>query len=275
VHLVGTLIRYVGRVSPSLERRLEWIRFRRGDFALRVVDELVRRGDLVIDIGASQGVYAARLSQLVGRRGRVIAFEPNPENFRGLEAVTGALPNVEAHPMGLSDSAKEVELHIPIIAGERQLGLGAVSVAGRRTSLEHEAVPVSLETLDAVVPPDMGQVAFVKCDVEGHEFAVLRGAEATLRRSRPPILIEIEQRHQDGDIQRTFDYLGELGYVGYSLHRGGVRPLSEFRVDRDQLEFLRPDFEVMPSPDYVHNFLFATPETDVARLLESKPARTS
>jgi FkbM family methyltransferase len=237
------------------------------------VDEIVRKGDLAIDIGASQGVYTARLSQLVGRKGRVIAFEPNPENYRELAAVTAGLPNVVAHPVGLSDSAKEVELHIPIVAGERQLGLGSVTVAGGRTGLEHEAVPVSVETLDAVVTPDMGPVAFVKCDVEGHEFAVLRGAEATLRRSRPPILIEIEQRHQDGDIQRTFDFLAGLGYVGYSLQRTGLRPLSEFHVERDQLQFVRPDFEVMPSPDYIHNFLFVTPGTDVARLLESKAER--
>jgi FkbM family methyltransferase len=266
---IGVLIRFAGRISPSFQERLSWRRYRRGDLALRVVDELVGKGDVVLDVGADHGLYTARLSQLVGRKGRVLAFEPNPESFRHLEELAAARPNVTARATGLSDSAGEVRLHIPIVDGERLPGLGSVSVAERKSGLEHEAVAVRVETLDSAVPADLGAVAFMKCDVEGHEFPVLRGAERTLRRSLPAILIEIEQRHQDEDVQRTFDFLADLGYSGYALHADGLRPLDEFDVERDQLAFLGPEFEVVPSPDYVHNFLFVSPGTEVGRLLGS------
>ena len=41
----------------------------------------------------------------------------------------------------------------------------------------------------------LGDVGFVKIDVEGHELAVLRGAAETLQRNRPPLLVEAEERH--------------------------------------------------------------------------------
>jgi hypothetical protein len=74
----------------------------------------------------------------------------------------------------------------------------------------------------------------MKCDVEGHELAVLRGAEQTLRRCLPTILIEIEQRHQGGDIRETFAFLTDLGYGGHFLRDRDLCALEEFDLDRDQ-----------------------------------------
>ena len=91
---------------------------------------------------------------------------------------------------------------------------------------------------------------------------------AILRRRMPPLLIEIEQRHQDGDIHRTFDLLVALGYLGYCLRPDGLRPLDEFDLARDQLAYLTGEFMpgVMPA-GYVHDFLFVPPGRDVTELL--------
>ena len=240
---------------------------RQRDAALRVVDELVQRGDVVVDIGAAEGVYAARLSQIVGRRGHVHAFEPNPILFSVLEARTGRRSNVTRHGLGLSDQSGQAELHVPIWEGERLYGMGSVSVPAARADIEHGALSVRLDRLDAALSDEDRPVAFVKCDVEGHELAVLRGGEKTLSRWLPRMLIEIEQRHQDGSIQPTFGYLEELGYVGYSLGPDGLRPLDEFNLERDQLAFLSSGFEHIPADGYVHNFVFVPPATDVTRLL--------
>jgi FkbM family methyltransferase len=244
-----------------------WMKWRRTDAALRLVDGIVRKGDFVIDIGAAEGLYSARLSQLVGRKGRVYAFEPNPVHRAQLDGLSTDRTNVTVYGAGLSDQSGEAELHIPVVHDEQLHGLGSISVPAARASVEHRVVSIPLKRLDDVVSADLPPVAFVKCDVEGHELAVLHGAEETLRRSRPTVFIEIEQRHQDADIQTTFDHFGRLGYTGYSLHAGGLRPLEEFRVERDQLALLGPDSAEIPPSGYIHNFLFVAPDADVSRLL--------
>jgi FkbM family methyltransferase len=273
VSLLGALARRLDGLHPRLDAELErvrsrraWKRFRRGDAALRLVDALVRPGDFVVDIGAADGLYTARLSELVGREGRVYAFEPNPAQFAKLEALGARYANVTTYQLGLSDQAGEAELHVPVLDDDQRHGLGSLSVPAARTAIDHRLVPVPLERLDALLPAETAAPAFLKCDVEGHEFAVLRGAEETLRRSRPVILVEIEQRHQDGPIQATFDYLGGVGYSGYSLHEDGLRPLEEFSVARDQLAYLDEGFQEAPAEGYVHDFVFVPHGTDIRPL---------
>src|SRR5262249_20015555 len=110
--------------------------------------------------------------------------------------------------------------------------------------------------LDSLLPRGP-RVAFVKCDVEGHELAVLRGAVALLRRDHPVILVEIEQRHQKEDIRDTFEHLIRLGYAGYALRADGPAPIDKFDVRRDQLDLLSAEFLAGQMPEgYVHDFAF-------------------
>ena len=70
-------------------------------------------------------------------------------------------------------------------------------------------VATPLDTLFAGVP-----IAFVKCDVEGHELECLDGAVDTLRRSRPPWLIEVwgDPDEKGSAAHDVFRRLEELGY---------------------------------------------------------------
>lgn len=264
--VAGSLSRRLGKLSPGLDTRLSWMRYRRIGPGLRLIDALVSKGDFVIDVGAADALYAARLSQLVGRGGQVYAFEPNPAQFARVEALSARRANVKAFQLGLSDRSGTATLHVPVLDGGQRPGLGSISVPVARASVDHVEVSVALEPLDAVLADIPAKPAFLKCDVEGHELAVLRGAEATLERSRPQILIEIEQRHQDSPIQGTFDYLAGLGYAGYSLHERSLRPLEEFSVERDQLAFTGETFEEVLPQGYVNDFLFVSPGTDMASL---------
>jgi FkbM family methyltransferase len=228
----------------------------------------------VVDIGASWGLYGWQLARLVGPRGHVHAVEPNPGAARSLAAVRGRRANFTVHAVALSDQPGQAELHIPVVEGRGFDELGSLAVPRDRTPVEHRRVAVPVRRLDDLLPSAGPPVAFLKCDVEGHERAVLRGAERTLRRSRPAILIEVEQRHQTGGpIVETFEHLRRLGYVGYAVHETGVRPLDEFDVERDQRAWLGTGFMPYAMPAaYVHDFLFVRPGADVGALLAPAPA---
>lgn len=260
--LLGSVARRVGKLHPGLDARFSWMAYRRHQVSLRVIDRAVKRGAHVIDVGAADGLYAARFSQLVGRSGHVHAFEPNPAQFERLQAATAGRANVMAYAMGLSDHSGQAELHIPVLEHDQRPGLGQISVPADRMTIDHRVVSVTLETLDSVFGAEPPPVSFLKIDVEGHEPAVLRGAQGLLERRMPIILVEIEQRHQDTPVQATFDYLQEFGYAGYSLTDEAIQPLADFDVERDQLAYVSEDFEEILPAGYVNDFLFVPPWAD-------------
>jgi FkbM family methyltransferase len=247
--------------------RLWSLRAHAGDPVLKLVERLAGAGQTVVDIGADLGLYSSRLADLVGPRGRVHSFEPNPARHRALAALAEAQPNIALHPVGLSDHEGEEELHVPIRQGEPVPAYGRLSAPpAAAEGVSWESVTVKLTTLDRELREESSRIRFVKCDVEGHELAVLRGAERTLRVALPVLRIEIEERHSEAGVEATFEHLLGLGYRGWAIGPEGFRPLDEFDLERDQLAFLSGfELEIVPS-GYINDFLFAPPSLDVERL---------
>jgi Methyltransferase FkbM domain len=157
-------------------------------------------------------------------------------------------------------------LHVPVL-GER-LSDGLASLA--RPPGAHRTLQIERRRLDDL---SFDRIDFIKCDVEGHELAVFRGGEATLRRLQPTVLVEIEQRHVGADFEATCVYLEGLGYSGYAVSRDGLRPATEFDVGRDQLAILERESASgwsMPRA-YIGDFVFVAAGVDVVRLLAAKP----
>ena len=90
-------------------------------------------------------------------------------------------------------------------------------------------------------------IAFIKCDVEGHELDVFRGAESMLVEDRPVLLFECEQRHRGArPIDDVFDYLTSLGFVGHFLEGRQLCELTSLPAERRVHDHRR----------YVYNFVF-------------------
>jgi FkbM family methyltransferase len=273
--MTGSAARAVARslrgLSPRLYAGLAW-RYKRwrGALSLGVVEAFVRPGDVVVDIGANWGFYTHRLAQLVGPAGHVHAIEPDPAMAPSLEAIRNGRPHVTVHQVAVSDRAGTATLHVPVLAGQRIGALASLTIPRTRERLSHETVRVLVERLDHLLPAGGPHPSFIKCDAEGHEPAVLRGAEAILRCARPTLLCAAEARHQDADPLRTFDSVRELGYRTYAVHPDGLRPVDEFDVDRNQRAFAGDDFcaGAMP-PGYVQHFLLVPFESDPSASLRA------
>jgi FkbM family methyltransferase len=242
--------------------------------------QFVRPGDRVVDIGANLGVYTFELARLVGPRGSVLAVEPDPVSVARLTRLARGLPQVKISPVAASDRSGRATLHVPVIQRRRlgrlrtmRLGaLGSLALPREAAAPAYESVSVPTEPLDAILAESELPVAFMKIDVEGHELAVLRGARATLANHLPTLLIEIEQRHSQGDIAVTFDFLRTSGYIGYGVGPRGLVPLDRFDLRRDQLSFLGSGFVSVEMPrDYIHDFLFVRPGTNVDRPNHDRP----
>jgi FkbM family methyltransferase len=211
---------------------------------LEILEYVVQRGDRAIDIGGNRGIYTLAL----WREGATVeVFEPNPVCANVVSAWAAGKPAVTVHRVGLSDRAGTASLHIPVDEAGHEHDASA-SLGDHHIGRTREEV-VTIEALDSFGFED---VAFVKIDVEGHEYNALRGAAQTLQSQLPAILVEIEQRHNARPITEVFDLVLGWGYEGYFLRGGKLVPIDRFDVERDQaMEHFDDD-----SSAYINNFLF-------------------
>jgi FkbM family methyltransferase len=246
--------RAVGRCHRPTGMDLLWRVLRRREAALRVVEALVAPGQVIADAGASVGLFTCRMARLVGASGRVHAFEPNPQRHARLRALAGPRRPIVLHPVALSDTAGAAQLWIPRVNGRVLAERAFLGDHGDRASAEPVTVP--LATFDAEIGDDSERVAFIKCDVEGHEGAVLAGAADTLDRARPPVLVEVEERHHHA--RALDDILAEVvptGYVAWAVTEDGLRPAEQIDIERDHRAPLRAAGDAAAGPAYVNDFV--------------------
>lgn len=211
---------------------------------LNLIPYLVSPGDRVVDVGGNRGVY----TYYFWRHGlNVDVFEPNEVCLKVLLGWARNKTSITVHSVALSDVSGTSNLSIPLdSAGVEHDAAGTIREifsGGMRQQ------PVTVKRLD-----DYGLegVVFIKIDVEGQELKVLRGAHALLRKQQPAILVEVEQRHQEDDMYKTFRYLKNLGYSGYFLRGGRLVSIDSFNREADQnLKYLNGS-----KGAYVNNFFF-------------------
>jgi len=140
-------------------------------------------GDAAIDVGANVGHYTARMSELVGPTGRIIALEPVAETFAVLAANAQhfRFSNVTLLNLAASDESTCCRFSIPTWPdGTLNTYLAHVDPHGPISCLA-----VRLDALELPLP-----IRLAKIDAEGHEVRVLNGMRRLLQRDRPVVILE-------------------------------------------------------------------------------------
>ncbi len=260
---VGTMGGEAKRVLRALcpQPLLNWreARFygRYGEVELHLLEYLCRRDADSIDVGANDGSYVYYMRP---HSRHIVAYEPMPALAR---ALSRKFPrNVTVETLALSDAPGTVELRMPVVDGVVVTGCSTISADTSRTYPEYQAIEVAKDRLDNVYA---GRAGFIKIDVEGHEQAVLDGAVETIRRCQPRVLVEVIELFSPGGIKRARAYFDRLGYRGYFVHGGDLKPVEHFSIERMQdpanLPCLTAPLQARQRfGRYVYNFIFLPPQ---------------
>jgi FkbM family methyltransferase len=157
-----------------------------------VLKSWLHRGSVMVDIGANMGLFTLLASRWVGPSGKVLAVEPSPRERQRLLAHLrlNAITNVDVAASAVSDRIGSGEL---LIADREHSGLNTLAsrfAYGNVTSVS--TVPVPVVTLDSLIDRGgISRVDVIKLDVEGAEYAALKGGASTLSRHRPRLVIEV------------------------------------------------------------------------------------
>jgi FkbM family methyltransferase len=192
----------------------------------------IRDGETAVDVGANKGSYLYWLSRSVGS-GTVVAFEPQPElaNYLRTHCAPAGLANVTVEAAGVSDRQGELMLHVP--GDTTSPGASLEDAVLKSERCRSYTVPVL--RLDDYFRNRKRRIAAMKIDVEGHELAVLRGAQEILDTDGPCLVVECERRHlATGSVEEVMQHVIALGYDCHFVDQGRLRPIAAFDPDVHQ-----------------------------------------
>jgi FkbM family methyltransferase len=229
-------------------------RFRQVPEEIAFLARHIRAGDTAVDVGCHKGGFLYWLRRYVTAAGRVYGFEPQSQLAQYLKEIVAMQrwENVVVEASGVSSSNGSMVLFVPAPEGVASPG---ATLSPTDADVPHHRVRVPVVTLDDYFRGRREpRIACIKCDSEGHEIEVFRGAEGILRRDQPALLFECEQRHLPGASPAVvFDYLRGLGYRGWFFGPSGLAPVEDFRLEVHQP--VRPG-RYWDAKDYYNNFAF-------------------
>jgi FkbM family methyltransferase len=216
----------------------------------RLIRQHVRSTDTVCDIGANKGSFVFWLSRWC-RKGRVVAFEPQPQFAQLLGRLTRdfKLDNVTVEQKAVFSKPGQADLFVP-----KGHSPGASLVSKTVGASDFETISVPMLRLDDYFDQHQ-RITFMKVDVEGAELEVFKGAERILRELSPLLIFECENRHLDGArVEDVFAYLNALGYAGHFVAGNRLLPVSNFDAAIHQ----RQNGEwFWKAKGYYNNFVFS------------------
>jgi len=207
---------------------------------------LIKPGDVCIDIGAHLGYFTFELSRLTGPLGHVYAIEPMSKFFRTIKhiATNKKLNNITFFQNAMGADTEWVEMSIPQLNNVKKFAYARVK--STHSYLDY----VESEKVKNARGDDLFQsltrLDFIKCDVEGLELSVFESFLNTIGKYKPLILCELEEAKKR---QAVLDLFSGFEYSLYYL-------------ENKKLKALAPDSTVEPVS---HNYYFI-PQTRLQNL---------
>ena len=190
----------------------------------------VHQGKITLDIGAHKGVITDSVRRHDPYR-LLYMFEADPDKFRRLR---NTFSGITTYPYALTDFDGEVEFFI----NTKRSGFSSLTA-----SEDARKVTVQARKLDSIMP-EIKLVTSVKIDVEGHELAVLRGAEQLIKRCQPVIMFESGPNDAEphNQLYDWFDVRDYRIYLPTRVERAGQVP----GMSRDEFN----SYHVWPFPSF-------------------------
>lgn len=174
-------------------------------------------GDTFVDVGANHGTFSILASERLGKDGLLVAVEPQPHlaDLVRKSLAANASCAFQVHQVAVGDRNGNIDLLIP--RGSSGSALVSAHQVPMQTS---RRINVPLRRFDELVNwKEFPGHVFVKVDVEGSEYAFLRGARQMIATQKPTLMIEFHpERLRSGNVlgDKVRDLLMELGYSQFS-----------------------------------------------------------
>ncbi len=173
---------------------------------------LIEPSNIVFDVGANLGETTLNFAKLIGSKGKVYSFEPDPINYKALQTnlKLNNFNNISLNLIGLGNTKGKFKIHT---LDESNKGMNRI-VLTPESNGEYREIEVT--TIDTYTKDNnITKLDLIKIDVEGFEFNVLKGATNSLKMFSPKLFIELDDqnlRDQKSNAQELVSFLMGYGY---------------------------------------------------------------
>ncbi len=215
-----------------------WSRYYPADYESEnytFLQQQVKEGMHIIDIGAHIGLFSVYTSQLTGPNGRIVCFEPTPETFRILKETLRLNHCSNVTPIEAAVSSKEGKATFYI---SETIGSNSNSLVKHDQGGEQSGYSVRLVTIDSIVAEYSLSPKIIKIDAEGAELSILKGGRSTFQTHKPILMIGLHPfafENKRETLEAIWDFLREIRFT--IKHNGAD-------LSRDELSNLTGLFEV-------------------------------
>lgn len=205
---------------------------------------MIREGWVVYDLGANNGIHSLLFSKLVGKSGKVFAFEPLTSNCDEIQQnmSLNGVQNVSVVQAAVSDQAGETTFHLGLHNKQ-----GSLVGIGRESGTD---IKVKLITLDSFIETGNPKPDFLKIDIEGAESMALHGFSNKIMVNKPVLFIELHTPEQD---RKVGDFLSDNGYKAFRL----PHKLADGKSVLDTLEPITDLTKPYPQPGGIWGTIIA------------------
>jgi FkbM family methyltransferase len=197
----------------------------------KIMEEKIKVGNIVVDVGANIGLHTLNMARIVGNTGRVFAFEPDPSNFEILEknVKINNYQNIILEQKAVGDKNGRTTLYQSDHPGMHRIFPQTKQAKGQ--------VQVELTSLDKYfIDSNLAdKINFIKIDVEGLEFSVLKGMKNILKNNKKiKILFEFAPKNTMEAGFTPIELLNYLTSHDFKLYCIDERTKKLLRVSKNE-----------------------------------------
>lgn len=176
-----------------------------------LISNFISEGDYAIDIGARDGDSTLPIRAVVGEKGKVLAFEPNPYEYPNLldNIKLNKFLNIEAYDFGISKQDGELEFVFEENFYNGGLKTQQASIANFPKSIK--LLCKNWNSLNQEIKKDFEKVKFIKIDTEGSDIDILEEISEIIIKNKPFILMEWWPTTEE----RINQFIRRFGYIAF------------------------------------------------------------
>lgn len=174
---------------------------------------VIKEGDIVVDLGANIGFFTCLFAQLVGKTGKVYAFEPEPNNCKLIRKnlEINEYKNVVLEQKAVSNKVEKIKLYFSYSSVDHRIF---------KTDEKRDSIDIDCISLDDYFLKSNVSINAIKSNIQGADFTAIQGAKEIIKNSKNLKYISVEF---DPDNLKNFNsnseqFLDTLIKMDYKLH---------------------------------------------------------